>query len=126
MTNVSNIEITNKIFFDNNDISKSKISSIINDTLLKCDDGEIFLENSNNETFFFDDGRMKNVSYNNSQGFGIRSILGEIRGYAHSGTINEKSIVKAAKTVESISKNKGGITKIPSSNIVNEPFDSLI
>ena len=122
MANVTNLEITNKIFFDNNDISKSKISSIINDTLLKCDDGEIYLENSNNETFFFDDGRMKNVSYNNSQGFGIRSILGEIRGYAHSGTINEKSIVKAAKTVESISKNKGGITKIPTSNIINEPL----
>ena len=122
MTNKSNLEITNEIFFEKNDISKSKISSIINDTLLKCDDGEIFFENSNSETFFYDDGRMKNVSYNNSKGFGIRSILGEIRAYAHSGNITEKNIVKAAKTVQSIAKNNGGILKIPTSNIINQPL----
>ncbi len=122
MNNKSSLEITNKIFFDENDLSKSKIFNIVNDTLLKCDDGEIFFEKSNNETFFFDDGRMKDVSYNNFKGFGLRSILGDITGYAHSGNINEKSIIKAAKTVRSIAKNNSKTQKIPISNIVNDPL----
>ena len=64
--------------------------NILTNALHKCEDGEIYFEDMNSENFIYDDGRLKNVSYNNSQGFGIRSILGEIRGYAHSGTINEK------------------------------------
>ena len=79
------IAITDKIFFEKNNVSKHKVFNLLNDTLKDCDDGEIYFENSDSETFFFDDGRMKNVSYDNSQGFGIRSILGEIKGYAHWG-----------------------------------------
>ncbi len=116
------IDITDKIFFENNNISKSKIFNILTNSLKDCDDGEIYFENSDSETFFFDDGRMKNVSYDNSKGFGIRSILGEIKGYAHSGDINEKSIRKAAETVRSVSNNYSGTKKIQSHNFKNEPL----
>ena len=116
------IAITDKIFFEKNNVSKHKVFNLLNDTLKDCDDGEIYFENSDSETFFFDDGRMKNVSYDNSQGFGIRSILGEIRGYAHSGEINEKNIRKAAETVRSVSNNYSGTKKIPTHNFKNEPL----
>ena len=99
-----NLEITDKLFFENNDISKDKISKMLNESLLNFDDGELYLEDSHNETFLYDDGRMKNVSFNNSQGFGVRSIAGEIRGYAHSSKISEKNIFKAIETIKSISK----------------------
>ncbi len=99
-----NLEITDKLFFENNDISKDKISKMLNESLLNFDDGELYLEDSHNETFLYDDGRMKNVSFNNSQGFGVRSIAGEIRGYAHSSEISEKNIFKAIETIKSISK----------------------
>ena len=99
-----NLEITDKLFFENNDISKDKISKKLNESLLNFDDGELYLEDSHNETFLYDDGRMKNVSFNNSQGFGVRSIAGEIRGYAHSSEISEKNIFKAIETIKSISK----------------------
>ena len=60
-----NLEITDKLFFENNDISKDKISKKLNESLLNFDDGELYLEDSHNETFLYDDGRMKNVSFNN-------------------------------------------------------------
>ncbi len=116
------IDITDKIFFEKNNVSKQKVFSLLNDTLKDCDDGEIYFENSDSETFFFDDGRMKNVSYDNSQGFGIRSILGDIRGYAHSGEINEKNIQKAAETVKSVSNNYSGTKQIHSHNSKNDPL----
>ena len=83
---------------------KIKYPKCLNESLLNFDDGELYLEDSHNETFLYDDGRMKNVSFNNSQGFGVRSIAGEIRGYAHSSEISEKNIFKAIETIKSISK----------------------
>ena len=34
-------------FFEKSDLSRSEAENIISDTLQKCDDGELYLENSN-------------------------------------------------------------------------------
>ena len=122
MKDCTNLKITDKLFFENNDISKEKISNILNEALLNFDDGEIYFEDSHNESFLFDDGRMKNVSYDNSQGFGIRSIMGEVRGYAHSSEISEKNILKAIETVKSIYNNRPMQKSILPSNSINQPL----
>ena len=40
------------------------------------------------ESIVLDDGRIKNASYDASEGFGLRAIRGEVAGYAHSTEIN--------------------------------------
>ncbi len=110
--NKSVLDKTDEIFFENNEINKSKVFKILNESTNKCDDGEIYFEKNDSESFYFDDGRMKDVSYNNSQGFGFRTISGEQKGYVHSDNINEKSIKEAAKIVQSTSKNYNGISQI--------------
>ena len=122
MSNSQILKQTNKIFFDKNDISKSKVLTILTNALHKCEDGEIYFEDMNSENFIYDDGRLKNVSYNNSQGFGIRSLIGEIRGYAHSSEINEHNIKKAADTIRSISNNYSGIKEISPRVVKNRPL----
>ena len=37
-------------FFEKSDLSRSDAESIISDTLQKCDDGELYLENSKSES----------------------------------------------------------------------------
>ena len=125
MVTDTTLDRTNKIFFENNDLCKDKISRILDETLSRCDDGELYFENSNSETFFFDDDRMKSVSYDNSQGFGFRSILNDKIGYAHSGEINQKNILKASETVKSISNNKNIIKNISALNLRNDPLYTL-
>ena len=49
-----------------------------------ADDGELFLERRRTESLVFDDNRLKNASYNASEGFGLRAVKGEPTGYAHS------------------------------------------
>jgi TldD protein len=66
------------------------------------DDGELFLEYSQSESFVFDDGRLKNASFNTDQGFGLRSVLGEATGYAHASDLSEEAIKRAAKTVRAV------------------------
>ena len=40
-------------FFEKSDISRSEAENIVSDTLSKCDDGELYLENTKSETILF-------------------------------------------------------------------------
>jgi TldD protein len=67
--------------------------------LADADDGELFLESTRSEALSYDDGKLRNASYNSSEGFGLRAVSGEVTGYAHSSTIDEKALRAAGKTV---------------------------
>ena len=72
--------------------------SILCDALSGADDGELFLERRRSEVTSFDDGRLKTASYDASEGFGLRAVRGEAAGYAHSTTIDEHALRRAAET----------------------------
>jgi TldD protein len=63
-----------------------------------ADDGELFLERRRAESVVLDDGRIRQATYDASQGFGLRAVRGEVAGYAHSTEISETSLRRAAET----------------------------
>ncbi len=71
---------------------------ILRQTVAGADDGELFLERRRSEALVFDDGRIKNASYNASEGFGLRAVHGETAGYAHSTEMTENALRRAAQT----------------------------
>ena len=46
-------------FFEKSDLSRKDAENIISDTLKKCDDGELYLENSKSENILLDDNKIK-------------------------------------------------------------------
>ena len=122
MQNKSSLEITDKIFFEDNDFDLNKIQSIVSNALENADDGELYLESTKSESFSFDDGRMKNVAYDTTQGFGLRAIADEAKGFAHSGELSEEALNRASETVKSVSKNYSGIMSEAPSHGVNKPL----
>ena len=104
LTNIS----TEDLFFSDSDLTSGSINSIVNDSLHKADDGELFLEYRESESFVFDDQKLKSASFDVSKGFGLRAIAGEATGYAHSSDIDAKSLKKASDTVSFITKNNNG------------------
>jgi len=104
LTNIS----TEDLFFSDSDLTSGSINSIVNDSLHKADDGELFLEYCESESFVFDDQKLKSASFDVSKGFGLRAIAGEATGYAHSSDIDAKSLKKASDTVSFITKNNNG------------------
>ena len=104
LTNIS----TEDLFFSDSDLTSGSINSIVNDSLHKADDGELFLEYCESESFVFDDQKLKSASFDVSKGFGLRAIAGEATGYAHSSDIDAKSFKKASDTVSFITKNNNG------------------
>ncbi|MAM60757.1 metalloprotease TldD [Maritimibacter sp. UBA3975] len=73
-----------------------------------ADDGELFLERRRSEALVFDDGRLRNASYDASEGFGLRAVRGETAGYAHSTDISEASLIRACETARLAVAEGGG------------------
>ncbi len=99
MTDIARL---NKLFFDNTSMDKGKVTSIVNDSLNGADDGELFLEYRQSESFSFDDGKLKAASFDTSQGFGLRAVSGEATGYAHASELSESAIGRARDTVKAV------------------------
>ncbi|HEY0212659.1 MAG TPA: metalloprotease TldD [Paenirhodobacter sp.] len=73
-----------------------------------AEDGELFLERRRSESLVFDDGRVRNASYDASEGFGLRAVRGEVAGYAHSTEISEAALKRAAETARLAVGDGGG------------------
>ncbi len=72
-------------------------------------DGELFLERRRGEVLVFDDGRLRNASYDASEGFGLRAVRGDVSGYAHSSEISEAALHRAVQTAR-LAVGEGGGT----------------
>ena len=72
------------------------------------EDGELFLQVAASESFAFDDGRLKSASFDQSRGFGLRGVVGEVSAYAHANEISAAAIRRAAETVAVVKAGHGG------------------
>jgi TldD protein len=86
-------------------LDKAKVSRIIARGLDGADDGELFLEYRQSEMLLFDNSRLKQATYDTSQGFGLRAVKDEAVGYAHATDVSEAALARAADTVRAV---KGG------------------
>ena len=84
MQDKSPLELTDKFFFENSDFDLDKVQSLLSNTLIDADDGELYLESTKSESFSFDDGRMKNISYDSTKGFGLRAVNEDKIKFFHS------------------------------------------
>ncbi len=75
---------------------------VISDTLAKADDGELFIERRQTESFSYDDGRLRSASFDESEGFGLRAVSGETAAYAHSSDLSLEALKRSAATSASI------------------------
>ena len=86
-------------------LDKAKVEKLIARGLEGADDGELFLEYRQAEGLVFDNGRLKQASYDTSQGFGLRAVKDEAVGFAHASDLSEAAIARAADAVRAV---KGG------------------
>ena len=85
--------------FDDCELSRNQAEKVLNETLNGADDGELFLERGASESLTFDDGRLKNASYDSSRGFGLRCVAGETTGFAQGTDMTPAALGRAADAV---------------------------
>ncbi len=89
-------------------LDESRALALLRSAVAGADDGELFLERRRSEMLSFDDGRLKNASYDAGQGFGLRAVRGETAGYAHSTEITEHALKRAVETARLAVGDGGG------------------
>ena len=114
-------KILDNILFEKNDIDSPFIISTVENSLNGSDDGELFIEVVKNENLSFDDGKLKIASSDYSSGFGLRSVIDEKVGYAHSSEISKSSLNRAADTIKSFKSNSNKVLEI-SPNYSNKKY----
>src|SRR5580698_1815009 len=92
--------MTDDLFFSRTGMDRGKVQQTVDQALAGADDGELYLEYSQSESFAFDDNRLKAASFDTSQGFGLRAVAGDATGYAHATELSEDAIARAARTVK--------------------------
>jgi len=101
------------LFFSRTGMDRGRVESLVDEALKGADDGELFLEYSQSESFAFDDNRLKAASFDTSQGFGLRAVAGEATGYAHATELSEDAIARAARTVRAVAAGHSGTAAQP-------------
>jgi TldD protein len=86
-------------------LDRAKVRRLIGRGLEGADDGELFLEYRQAEALTFDNGRLKQATYDTAQGFGLRAVKDEAVGYAHASDLSEAAIARAVEAVRAV---KGG------------------
>ncbi|SDP13426.1 metalloprotease TldD [Phyllobacterium sp. OV277] len=91
-----------KSLIDSFDAPREKILETVKQSLDGADDGELFIEYRESEGLSFDNGRLKNGTFNQDQGFGLRAVAGEAVGYAHAGELSLGALKRAADAASAV------------------------
>ena len=75
------------------------VLSKIDGMLSKFDDGELFVEEVFSENILFDENKVKNASYDQDRGFGLRTVKGDAINFFHSSELNEKVLNQGLKAI---------------------------
>ena len=88
------------------DWNEQKIKSSVNELLDNFDEGELFVEEVYSENIFFDDNKIKNASYDQDKGFGLRTVNNDSVNFAHNTELSDEAFSKAMKSVKEQQKLK--------------------
>jgi TldD protein len=105
---MTDLSRTDEIFFTRAGLDRARLERQVAEALAGADDGELFLEYRQSESLAFDDGKLKSASFDTSQGFGLRTIVGEAAGYAHATELSHDAIARAARTVQAVKSGAAG------------------
>jgi TldD protein len=89
-------------------LDRANVKKTIARGLEGADDGELFLEYKQSEGLMFDNGRLKQATYDTTQGFGLRAVKDEAVGYAHASDLSEGALARAAEAVRAVKSGHSG------------------
>ena len=81
-----------------------KVTKKINQVLENFDDGELFVEEVFSENILFDDNKIKNASYDQDKGFGVRAVENDEVNFTHNSQLNDDAINTAVSNLKEQNK----------------------
>ena len=73
---------------------------------------EVFAEDRRNASAVLDDGRVEELTSGRDRGAGIRVVVGDTTGFAHTADLTEAGLIAAAEAAAAAARGGGGGTNI--------------
>ena len=90
-------------------LNANVLEKIIGRAMGRCvDSADIFLQSIQEESWFLEDGIVKESDFSIDHGFGLRVLSGEKTGFAFADDINAKALLQAAHSAKSIAYSQRG------------------
>jgi len=91
-----------------------------------ADFAEIFAEEKRSSSALLDDGRIEELTSGRDRGAGIRVVVGESTGFAHTSDLSEAGLIAAAETAASAARGSGTGTTIVDLDRVNAQRPNVV
>ncbi len=113
-----------KFFLEKYDLSPSALELAMGGVLGKrIDYADLYFEYQISEVISLEEGIVKKVAKNTSQGVGVRAIAREKTGYAYSDDITTDCLLSAATTARYIAEEKGASAVVPITHVASPVRD---
>ena len=73
---------------------------------------EVFVEDKRSSSAVLDDGRVEELTSGRDRGAGIRVVVGDTTGFAHTADLSEAGLVAAAEAAASAARGGGGANAV--------------
>jgi len=85
------------------------LERVLHQALRKGGDfAEVFVEDRSSSSIFLDDRKVEELSSGRDRGAGIRVIVGETTGFAHTADLSEAGLLSAAEAAAAVAREDGG------------------
>jgi len=91
-----------------------------------ADFAEVFAEDRTATSAMLDDGRVEELSSSRDRGAGIRVVVGETTGFAHTADLSEGSLLAAAATAAAGARASGPGSRVQALDRVDAPNPSVV
>ncbi len=99
--------------FASAELDLERLPELVGRALAGVDDGELFLEYRETESFSLDDGRLKTAAFDTSRGLGLRAVAGEAIGLAHGSELSMAALERAIDAVGAVRAGYRGRLALP-------------
>src|SRR3954451_24587880 len=90
------------------------------------DFAEIFVEDKRSSSARLDDGKIEELSSGRERGAGIRVVVGETTGFAHTADLSEQGLLTAAEAAAAAARAGGGGARIVDLSRVTAPSPTIV
>ncbi len=91
-----------------------------------ADFAEVFAEDRRSSSALLDDGRVEELTSGRDRGAGVRVVVGESTGFAHTSDLSEAGLIAAAEAAAAASRGSGSGTRVVDLDRVDAPRPNVV
>ncbi len=109
-------------------VARDVVQRVLNESMGRgADFAEVFVEDRANASASLDQRRIQELSSARSRGAGVRVVVGETTGFAHTADLSEAGLLSAARAAAAVAREgRGGVREVHLEDLRDFPSRALV